>query len=137
MWIYKDREITEIEANMVGFVYCITNLKTSRQYIGKKIFQNKKTKVVKGKRKKILTESDWYSYYGSNAELIADVEQQGAGSFKREILHFCMSRTELSYMEAREQFMRDVLRHPDKFYNAWTSCKINRKQLSARFAPKE
>lgn len=137
MWLYNDKPVEEIEAGFAGFVYLITNLSTGKKYVGKKLFHNKKTKQIKGKRKKYVTESDWKTYYGSNAELLAHVAELGAHNFKREILFFCLSRTECSYMEAKLQFQYDVLRYPNKYYNSWVSVKINRRQLSTRFAPKE
>lgn len=135
MWVYQGNLVEDIEAANVGFVYLITNLKTNKKYIGKKLFKNRKSKVVKGKRKKYLVDSDWRDYYGSNAELLTDVELLGAESFTREILHFCLSKTECNYEEARQQFLHDVLRYPDKWYNRWISVKVNSRQLSARFAP--
>ena len=137
MWYYNDKPVEDIDPIYVGFVYLITNLSTGMKYIGKKLFHNKKTKQIKGKRKRYIAESDWKTYYGSNAELLKDVGILGTESFTREILFFCLSRTECSYMEAKLQFQYDVLRYPNKYYNSWVSVKINRRQLSTRFAPKE
>ena len=102
-----------------GFVYLITNRATGRKYIGKKFFWNQrmlpKTKTRK-RRKKVLVESDWRTYYGSNNHLNEDVEKQGAEMFHREILHMCKTKGECSYLEAKEQFDREVLL-TDDYYN--------------------
>ena len=52
MWIYKNKIFEEVPANAYGYVYLITNNLTGRKYIGKKLFWFRKTKVVKGKKKK-------------------------------------------------------------------------------------
>lgn len=74
-----------------------------------------KTKTRK-RRKKVLVESDWRTYYGSNNHLNEDVEKQGAEMFHREILHMCKTKGECSYLEAKEQFDREVLL-TDDYYN--------------------
>ena len=42
MWIYKDKEITDLPDDCVGFVYQITNTTNGRMYIGKKLAKFKK-----------------------------------------------------------------------------------------------
>ena len=66
---------------------------------------------LKGKSRKriVIKESDWQTYYGSSDEVKALVEDIGEGGFKREIIHLCKSRGVMSYMEAKEQFDREVL----------------------------
>ena len=66
-WQYNDTDFTEDKIeNSYGFVYLITNLENNRKYIGKKLFWFSKTKMVKGKRKKVKVPSDWQTYYGSS-----------------------------------------------------------------------
>ena len=62
------------------------------------------------KKKKIRSkvDSDWADYFGSSIELNKDVESLGKENFRREILYFCHSKAECSYIEAREQFSRRV-----------------------------
>lgn len=129
MWLYEDNELTEIPDGYVGFVYEITNNLSGKKYIGKKLFRFTKTKTIKGKRKKVLTESDWGCYYGSNDQLKSDVETHGSENFTRKILYLCKSKGELSYLEAYEQFSRNVLLHPDEYYNTWISCRIRRPHI--------
>lgn len=56
-----------------------------------------------------MKESDWKTYFGSCEELRKDVLKYGAKSFKREVLEICGCKRDLSYAEAREQFIRNVL----------------------------
>ena len=102
-------------------------------YIGKKLAKFSKTsyKVVKlkngtKKRKKIRgkIESDWQEYYGSSDNLKADIEILGKDKFKREILYYCRSKAECSYIEAREQFNRKVL-ESDDYYNGQISVRVH------------
>ena len=132
MWLYNGKEISDDEIiGYASFVYIITNLTNNKRYIGKKIFTSVRKKKVKGKtrKKKVTKESDWKSYYGSNLELLADVEKIGADQFEREIVKLCKTRGEASYHEARLQFVHDVLEYPDRFYNQWISVKVHRNHI--------
>jgi hypothetical protein len=130
MWTYNNEPIEEIPAGIVGFVYLITNLTNDRMYVGKKNFYFTKTKQVKGKKKRIKVESDWQSYFGSNKELLEDIEKIGEKAFRREILHLCKSKGDFAYYEAKEQFDRKVL-ESDKYYNSWIMCRIHKKHLTS------
>ena len=130
-WFYQDQLVTELPEDCVGFVYLITNTITGRKYIGKKLAKFAKTsyKVVKlkngtKKKKKIRSkiDSDWQTYYGSNTELSKDVVELGAENFRREILYYCKSKSECSYIEAREQFNHKVLESKD-YYNGQISVR--------------
>ena len=132
-WYYAGQEITELPDDVVGFVYLITNITTGKMYVGKKLAKFAKTtyKVVKlkngnKKRKKIRTkiDSDWQQYYGSSPNLTEDVNQLGTDNFKREILYYCKSKSECSYIEAREQFSRRVL-ESDDYYNGHIQVRVH------------
>jgi hypothetical protein len=132
-WLFESKTIEVLPEDCVGFVYVITNNLTGRKYIGKKLAKFSKTtyKTVKlkngnKKRKKIRgkIESDWQTYYGSNNELNQDVERLGAGNFTREILYYCRSKAECSYIEAREQFSRRVL-ESDDWYNGHIQVRVH------------
>jgi hypothetical protein len=129
MWMYENREFTEVPENIIGFVYKITNTITGRQYIGKKLFSFARKKSVKGRKKRIRVESDWRDYYGSNKELLHDVATHGAGCFQREILYLCANKGQCNYLEAKLQFLHGVLERPDDFYNDWIMCKVHRKHV--------
>jgi len=132
-WYYQDTPVETLPDDCVGFVYLITNNLTGRKYIGKKLAKFSKTtyKTVKQKngikkRKKIKSkiDSDWQIYYGSNLELSQDIELHGADNFAREILFYCQSKAECSYIEAREQFSRRVLESKD-WYNGHIQVRVH------------
>jgi len=132
-WIYQGNPVETLPEDCVGFVYLITNNVSGRKYIGKKLAKFSKTsyKVVKlkngtKKKKKIRSkiDSDWQTYYGSNEELNRDVAALGADKFTREIMNYCRSKAECSYVEAREQFTHRVLESQD-YYNGQISVRVH------------
>lgn len=135
MWYYKGQPFnTEdfIDSEYIGFVYCVTNLDNGMKYIGKKNFYSKiKKPPLKGKTRKrtVIRESDWATYCGSSDEVKQLVEKHGVSKFKREIIHLCKSKGEMSYLEMKEQILRDVLLKPDEYYNAFVGGKIHRAHL--------
>jgi hypothetical protein len=125
-WTYQGIIVEEIPEGIIGFVYLITNLTTGRKYIGKKLAQFKRTKPpLKGKKRKRKTtvESDWRDYWGSSESLQADVAALGPEQFTREIIYYCKSKAELSYLEAKEQFDRCVL-ETDDYYNGIINVRV-------------
>jgi len=133
MWYYQSTPVNELPDDIVGFVYLITNITTGKMYVGKKLAKFAKTtyKVVKlkngtKKRKKIRSKinSDWQQYYGSSPNLTEDINQLGTDNFKREILYYCKSKSECSYIEAREQFSRRVL-ESDDYYNGHIQVRVH------------
>jgi len=130
-WWYKFKELNEeVIDGYVGFVYKITNLDTKRKYIGKKILKFTRRKSVKGqtRRKKVVLDSDWRKYYGSNKELQKDVETLGPERFTREVLKLCRTKSEMSYWETKYIFDTGALL-TDSYYNSWVSCKIHKSNL--------
>jgi hypothetical protein len=132
-WYYQEAIVEQLPDDCVGFVYLITNRVNSRMYVGKKLAKFSKTSVktvvLKNgtkKKKKIRSkiDSDWIEYYGSSIELNKDVETHGKDNFQREILFFCKSKAECSYIEAREQFARKVL-ESDDYYNGQISVRVH------------
>ena len=132
MWYYNNELYDEAPKEYMGFVYLITDLTTNRKYIGKKLFWNtRKLKPLKGKtrRRTQVVESNWKNYYGSNEELQHLVENSHAQRFEREILHLCTKKGIMGYLEAREQFDRNVLLS-DEYYNNFIGCKIHGKHVA-------
>ena len=136
-WTYQGSLVETLPEDCVGYVYLITNTVTGRKYIGKKLAKFKKTtyktvtlKNGTKKKKKIrgTIDSDWLTYFGSSIELSADVLALGPDKFTREILYYCKSKAECSYIEAREQFERKVLESTD-YYNGIISCKIHQSHI--------
>ena len=140
MWTHQNEEVKELPEDCVGFVYIITNLINGKKYIGKKLAKFSKTtyKTVKlkngtKKKKKIRSkiDSDWQEYYGSSVELSKDIDTLGKDKFTREILYYCKSKAETSYVEAREQFDRKVL-ESDEYYNGHIQVRVHGSHIKSK-----
>ena len=139
-WLYQNPPVETLPETCVGFVYLITNNLSGRKYIGKKLAKFSKTTyrtvkqkngIKKKKRIRSKIDSDWQQYYGSSAELSADIEKLGTNNFTREILFYCASKSECSYIEAREQFSRRVLESTD-YYNGHIQVRVHGRQILNR-----
>jgi len=128
-WIYQNEKVTdEIMEGFVGFVYLIENIQSGRKYVGKKLTTKSKTYQKNKKKKRKRVPSNWRDYFGSSESLQNDVKEFGENNFRRTILRLCKSKAEMSYYEAREQFVHDVLLHDD-WYNDWISVRIRKSHL--------
>jgi hypothetical protein len=132
-WTYQNTTVESLPEDCIGFVYLITNITSGRKYIGKKLAKFSKTtyKIVKlkngtkkKKRIKSKIDSDWQDYYGSSPNLQKDIDTLGKENFSREILYYCKSKAECSYIEAREQFSRRVL-ESDDYYNGHIQVRVH------------
>ena len=139
-WYFNNTVVETLPDDCVGYVYCIENLINGRKYIGKKLAKFAKTtyKTVKlkdgtKKKKRIRSkvDSDWQEYYGSSIELTADIMKLGKENFTREILQYCKSKSETSYVEAREQFERKVL-ESDDYYNGQISVRVHGSHIKGK-----
>ena len=140
MWIYKDQEINTIEdfpENTYGFIYEVTYLPTGKKYLGKKVLyfkrnvkigkrelakikQERKKKGIGGrppKKKQVVKESDWKTYYGSQKEIRELVKNEDKSSFNREILEVGFDKKHLTYLETKLLFTREVLEKEEYFNN--------------------
>lgn len=124
-WLYENEEINSIEQfpkNCHGFVYKITNLENGKIYVGRKILLNTLNKKLTKKelaeqvgpgrkptKKKVIKESNWISYWGSNKPLLEDIKQLGKDKFKREIIKLTFSKKQLTYYELHYQCIFEVL----------------------------
>jgi hypothetical protein len=124
-WLYENSEILDISQlpkDTVGFVYKITHTPTGKFYIGKKILHSTRNKPLTKreieewskpgkvpKKKKVVTESDWQSYWGSSKSLLTDLKSLGRGDFTREILKPCVSKKQMTYWELFFQIKFEVL----------------------------
>ena len=133
-WIFQNTPLLSPPPNSFAFVYLIHNPSTNKSYIGKKQFFTKKitqktitlpngSKSIK--KKKLIIESDWKSYNGSNSILI---EHAKIHILQKSILHICYSKSHASYLELKEQMIRDAILSP-LYYNDWVSAKITRKHM--------
>jgi len=141
-WLFESLVVETLPEDCAGFVYLITNNTTGRKYIGKKLARFKRTtyRVIKlkngnKKRKKIrgTIDSDWQTYYGSSPELSKDIEQLGIDNFSREILYYCKTKSECSYIEAREQFSRRVL-ESDDYYNGHIQVRVHGSHIKGKLS---
>ena len=119
-------------------MYLTIHSKSNRSYIGKKAFQHTTTKklgkkelaeipVTRGKRpskKSVVKESDWKTYYGSNAE----VKSLPKAELTRMVLHLCKTKKELTYWETKYLFSFNVLEN-DSYMNDNILGKFYRKDL--------
>ena len=125
-WTYQNKDVEELPEDCEAFVYLITNTTNNRKYIGKKLAKRKVTRPpLKGKKNKRRStkESDWRTYWGSSEHLKNDVNELGEDKFIREILYYCPSKGSAGYLEAREQFVRNVLAS-DEYYNGIINVRI-------------
>lgn len=130
-WLYHDEPFTN-PTGYFGFIYIITNLKTGRQYIGRKLFTKAKTKAItktNKRKKKLRVSSDWENYWGSSDELLTDIKSLGHDNFKREILRLTTKRGETNYYETLEILTRGALLS-EAFYNKWVSIKLHKSSLN-------
>ena len=135
-WHYNgkvyDPAYDEIPEDVLGFVYIITDTESGEKYIGQKRMRKPKTLPITKSRKrriKTIVESDWRTYYSSSSIINEHVAAGRSDRYRREILHFGKSKGDLSYLETKEQFDREVLLD-DTYLNGIVSCKIHKKHLS-------
>jgi len=108
-----------------GFVYCITNLKNKKAYIGCKQYYF----FRKGRKK---TESNWKFYIGSSKSLTKDIEKIGKEHFKFEIIAEFGNKRSLKYYECYYQIKYNVLTatlegtDEPAFYNNYIGGKFSR-----------
>jgi hypothetical protein len=124
-WFYQNIPVETLPEDCIGFVYLITNNLSGRKYIGKKLATvTQKNGIKKKKKVRSKVDSDWRDYYGSSDNLTADITLIGTENFTREILYYCTSKAQCSYIEAREQFSRKVLESTD-YYNGHISVRVH------------
>tara|TARA_R110000822_G_scaffold177021_1_gene317052 strand:- start:141 stop:551 length:411 start_codon:yes stop_codon:yes gene_type:complete len=133
MWLYDGKEFKiEDRGDAIGFVYELRDTENDKRYIGKKnLFSTRRLPPLKGqkRKRKVVKESDWKTYYGSSKNVQFLVEKTGQKRFKRKILRLCDSKGEMSYWEMWYQMTNHVLLRPDKYYNAFVGGKIHRKHV--------
>lgn len=139
-WKYQNVEVTSIEEmpeGTFGFIYEVTHIPTNKKYLGKKVLyfeRNKKLgkkeleilreerqlKGMRGKtplKRKVITESDWQTYYGSQKEILELVKNGKQDDFKREILQYVSNKKQLTYFECKFLFIKEVLEKSNSYIN--------------------
>jgi len=135
MWLYNEKVVSSIEDmpdGSIGFIYRVTHVKSGKKYIGKKaLYHNRTLPPLKGmkRKRKVVKESDWLTYYGSQDEIKTLVkESQDTLDFTREIIIFCNTKKQLTYYEAKILFSNGVL-ESDEYLNNNILGKFYRKDL--------
>jgi len=140
MWLYKNEVINSIDKmpdGTYGFIYQVTHLPSNKKYIGKKVLyfernvklgkkeleilkEERKSKGIGGRapaKKKVVKESDWKTYYGSQNEIKELVKDGKESDFKREILKFVDNKKHLTYFECKYLFIYEVLENNNEYIN--------------------
>ena len=140
MWLFENRVIADIQdmpESCYGFIYMVTHIPTNRKYIGKKVLffernvklgkkekeellQERKNQGIGGRvpsKKKVVKESDWKTYYGSQAEIVKLVKEGDKSNFRREILKFVNNKKHLTYYECKYLFIYEVLENNEEYIN--------------------
>ena len=113
-----------------GFIYEVIYKPTDVRYIGKKVLyfeRNKKLgkkalKLLQEERakqglrgrtptkQKVIIESDWKDYFGSQKEIVALSKKDNSGkNWEKHILEFVPNKKLLTYYETKHLFKNDVL----------------------------
>lgn len=150
-WLYKGnsiKSISDFPEGIYGFIYEITHIPTGKKYIGKKVLyfernkklgkkelevlkEERKAKGIGGRvplKKKVVSESDWKTYYGSNQEIKDLIKEGKYSEFSREILTLVTSKKLLTYYECKELFIKEVLENQN-YYNGDILGKFHRKDF--------
>ena len=151
-WTYQGRifnNITDFPEDTYGFIYEVLHKPTGLKYIGKKVLRFERNKRL-GKRaleelrierkaqgiggrvplkQKVITESDWKTYYGSQKEIIELVKEGNQEDFKREILQYVPDKKQLTYYECKYLFINEVLETRNNYINDNILGKFYRKDF--------
>lgn len=137
LWTYEGNVVDQPPVASIGFVYRITNTISGRKYIGKKSLRTSQIKRKAGKRnKRVIKESDWRNYWGSNKELLEDIQYYGETNFTREILLWCKSKGDMNYYELKFQMIEEVL-EKEQYYNVYVGSRIHANHLSCNKKPRD
>ena len=105
-WMYEGKPFTSDDiGDYYGFVYRITNTTSSKSYIGRKYFVQKRK--PKGGKRKVTSESDWndimaLTNLNKTLKLLAE-------TFRREILSLHTTLGKVNYEETKQLFLHNVL----------------------------
>ena len=136
-WSHQGRVITSISDMPVGtygFIYEVIYKPTDTRYIGKKVLyfeRNKRLgkkalealreeraeKGLRGRvpvKQKVVTESDWVDYFGSQKEILTLSKEDNAGeNWEKRILQFVPNKKLLTYYETKYLFKNGILEDKD------------------------
>ena len=132
-WTYQGRVITSIKdmpEGTYGFIYEVIYKPTDVRYIGKKVLyfernkrlgkkalealkEERKAKGIGGRtplKQKVITESDWRDYFGSQKEIVALAKKDKTqDNWEKRILEYVPNKKLLTYYETKHLFINNVL----------------------------
>ena len=132
-WTHQGRVITSIKdmpEGTYGFIYEVIYKPTDVRYIGKKVLyfeRNKRLgkkalKILQEERskqglrgrtptkQKIITESDWKDYFGSQKEILTLSKKDNSGkNWEKRILQYVPTKKLLTYYETKYLFKNGIL----------------------------
>ncbi len=115
-----------------GFIYEVLHKPTGKKYIGKKVLQfNRTLPPLKGqkRKRKVTKESDWAKYYGSHQTIKGLIKEGKQDEFERRILRFVPTKKLLTYYEAKELFIREVIEPGSDYINDNIEARYYRKDF--------
>jgi hypothetical protein len=151
-WIHKNQvvlSVNDMPEGTYGFIYMVSHIPTGKKYLGKKVLYFERTKKLGKKelealkeerkeqgiggrvplKKKVITESDWKTYYGSQKEILELVKEGNQEDFKREILQYVPDKKQLTYFECKYLFINEVLETRNNYINDNILGKFYRKDF--------
>lgn len=151
-WIHKSQvvlSVNDMPEGTYGFIYEVTHIPTGKKYLGKKVLyfernkklgkralealrEERKAKGIGGRtplKQKVVTESDWKTYYGSQKEILEIVKEGNKENFKREILQYVTDKKQLTYFECKYLFINEVLETRNNYINDNILGKFYRKDF--------
>jgi hypothetical protein len=131
MWTYNNTELKQedIPEYAIGFIYRITYIPDDTWYIGRKNLKKTSYKTIKGKKKKVLVDSDWMIYNSSSDQLKDMLKEYEEDKFKKEILLFTESASQTLYAEECLLYRTNAILD-DKCLNNNIRAKVYRKWFS-------
>ena len=151
-WRYKGQavlSVNDMPEGTYGFIYEVTHIPSGKKYLGKKVLyfqrnkrlgkralealrEERKAKGIGGRvplKQKVITESDWQTYYGSQKEIVNLVKEGKETDFKREILQYVNDKKQLTYFECKYLFINEVLETRNNYINDNILGKFYRKDF--------
>ena len=132
-WTHQNKVITSIKdmpKGTYGFIYEVIYKPENIKYIGKKVLYFQRNKKLGKKalaalreersqqglrgrtplKEKVVTESDWISYFGSQKEiLILSKKDNSNKNWEKRILQFVPNKKLLTYYETKYLFKNGIL----------------------------
>ena len=114
-WYYQKAPLllSDVPEKAIAILYRITHKESGKWYIGRKSIISTKTRMVKGKKKKITEPSiEWHNYWSSSDELQEWVKTEGADKFYREVLTFVSTKAAILYAEEMALYVTGAMFDP-------------------------